>query len=192
MADYEVLTDLDPDQLTAVAAETYRLWLAFALGAATVGGQTLAHPSGRYAASISWHRTGKASVAIIADPGKAKEADYIEDGAPAHNRREAMLDGGGFVHISKSGSRYRFIPIRKDGTVPPASATDDIVSSPGGERLPAGIARVWGHRLSKNPDHYATMSSAQDADAWEVPAMPAMAPAAALAELLQRQYGGRA
>jgi hypothetical protein len=190
MKTYYVYTDLDPSALTEVAMETYRLWLAFALGNGEIGGKTLAYPSGRYAASISWKKEGAAHIAIIADETIAPEAKWIEEGRAQVDMKAAML-GKGNTRTSSSGSRYRAIPIRRNA-VPPKFDVGDIVTSNAGERLPVRTARMWSKpRQRVNLDHFATMSDAPGSSPWVVPAMAAYSPAAILADLIRNETGGR-
>lgn len=187
---YEVKTNLNPEQLTELAAETYRIWLGFALGKTSIGGKTLAHPSGRYAAALSWRRTGIASIAIIADES-TPEVGWIEYGRQGADIREAMLSGGN-AKIGKDGYAYRVIPMRPDQwRATPSLGASDIVASGGGEKLRPGVAKIWA--TARPPvdgaSEYVTMSANPDAhskgaDAWKVPPMPAYAPASILAELM--------
>jgi hypothetical protein len=187
---YDVYTDLDPDALTEVAMETYRRWLSFALGQDEIGGKILSHPSGRYAASISWKKVGAAQIAIISDETVAPEAKWIEEGKAQADMKAAML-GKGNTRISSSGHRYRTIPIRRNA-VPPKFDVGEIVTSNAGERLPVRTSRMWSKpRWRVNPDHFATMSDAPGSSPWVVPAMPAYSPAAILAALIRQETGGR-
>lgn len=107
---YDVFTDLDPEQLTQVAAETYYRWLQFALGKAEIGGKKLKHPSGRYAAALSWKKTGVARIAIIADENAAKEIGILETGHAEFSLKDQMLaPGRPGVRVSKEGYPYRRI-----------------------------------------------------------------------------------
>lgn len=180
---HDVHTNLDPETLTEVVAETYRMWLAFALGQGEIGGKTLAHPSGRYAASISYRKTGAASFAVIADESVAPEALWIEDGRRGANMKDAMLAGG---KIGKDGCRYRDIPIRKDGVAPGFDLGDAVTNGREG-RLPAKVGRLWATpRAHTDAGRYVRMSDAPGSSAWQIPDMPAYSPAAILADLIGR------
>lgn len=183
---YEVHSDISPEEVTIIAAAVYREWLAFALGGFSIGGKTLKHPSGRYAAAISWRQTGTASVALIADEDAAPEALWIEEGRSGADMKAAMLAGG---KIGKDGYRYRTIPIRKDGTIPKTAQAANIVrGKSGGERLGSRIAKIWAKpRPAVNASHYAVMSNRPGAAAWQIPDMPAYAPAKILSDLLRQQ-----
>lgn len=200
---YEVYTDLDPEALTDVAAMVYRAWLAFALGQGEIGGQVLKHPSGRYAASMSWKKTGEAAVAIIADETIAPEAGWIEEGKTSADMKAAML-GKGNTRTSKAGYRYRVIPMRRDATTPSADILGDIVTTKAGETLPVRAARMWARpRWRSNPSSrrtvppgivpspFVTMTDKPGSSPWVVPAMPAYSPAAILADIIRRETAAR-
>jgi hypothetical protein len=196
MADrtYEVYTDLDPDALTDVAALVYRAWLAFALGQGEIGGRVLKHPSGRYAASMSWRKTGQAAVAIIADESIAPEAQWIEEGKSSADIKAAML-GKGNTKISKAGYRYRVIPMKRDPTAPAFDASS-ILTSQAGEHLPVKTARMWARSYSHwdtqhGADRFRTMTDKPGSAPWVVPAMAAYSPAAILADIIRREAGTR-
>ena len=184
---YEVKTNLDPEQLTEVAIETYIQWLKFALGQASIGGRTLQHPSGRYAASISWKRTGVASVAIVADESAAPEAGWIEEGHTGANMKDEMLAGG---KVGKDGYRYRDIPIREDSDTPVFDVAKAINNARGG-RLPARTGRMWAvAKAYIDPNnHLVRMTNRPGSSDWQIPDMPAYSPAANLAALLRSAHG---
>jgi hypothetical protein len=187
---YTVHTDLDPEQLTQVAIETYAKWLAWSLGKESLLGMTLMHPSGRYSASLSWKRTGASSVAIIADEKIAPEALWIEDGASAHSMKEAML-GKGNTKVDAQGYRYRVIPIRKDGYFPQGTdANPEVVQTPTGGGISMATGKIWSRKAPAiDADHFAIMSDKPGSAEWMVPAMRPYAPAAILASLLKQEFG---
>jgi hypothetical protein len=187
---FVVQTNLSPDELTDVAIATYVKWLAWAIGDGSLLGKTLKHPSGRYASSISWRRTGIATVAIIADESIAPEATWLEKGASAHSMRDAML-GEGNTKTDKQGYRYRVIPIRKDGAFPSITGnTPSVEQTYNGGGLTAKLGKIWSRPVPHtDASHYAVMSDRPGASAWNVPAQPAYAPAAILAALLRLEYG---
>jgi hypothetical protein len=180
---YDVYTDLDPKYLTEVAIATFEAWLSFALGKSSLGGKTLKFPSGRYAASLSWKKTGNSTVSIMSDEGVSPESNWIESGAPSHSMRDAMLGGAG-TKTSAAGYEYRVIPIRQDASAP--TGAPQIVGNPKtGQRMSAKGKRAWAQpRAASNPDHFAVMSNAPGASEWIVPAMPAYAPAMILSQLI--------
>lgn len=194
MTVYDIYTDLDPDQLGNVAAETYYRWLEFSLGATDIGGKTLKHPSGRYAAALSWRATGRSVVSIIADESVANEVGIIENGSPAIDLKAKML-GGGKAKRGKDGYLYRTLYLRPDQwRDKPVLGLDSIVSAFGGEQLRAKLNRLWaqprphGDPKSRGPF---TMTNKPGSSPWRIPAMPAYAPAAILAQELQSKYGRR-
>lgn len=107
---YEVHTNLSPSQLTELAVETYKAWLQFAMGKQAIGGKVLKHPSGQYAAALSWRRTGATSIAIIADES-VPQVGWIEYGRAAADIKAAMLAD---AKVSKDGHRYRVIPVSRE------------------------------------------------------------------------------
>lgn len=187
MTDYTVHTDLDPEALSVLAAETYRQWLEFALGKGSIGGKTLQHPSGAYAASISWRKTGTASIAIIADETKAPEAKWIEDGhEPYGDLKDVMLAG---QPTSKDGYRYRVVPISDDAPTPAFDMTK-IVSNASGERIPTGTARLWARAKSNvKTSNFRMMTDKPGSADWLLPDMPAYSPAYILSELIRSAHG---
>lgn len=187
MTVYDVYTDLDPDQLTEVAKETFRMWLMFALGNDTAIGKGLMNPTGRYAASISWKKTGVSRVSIIADEKIAPEAARIEDGADGHNMK-VMLEKN--AKIDAQGYRYRVIPIRPDGPEGPLSFNmNSVVGGAGGEKLPQSVGRVWAKKRAYVDSKSRFVTMRERSPGWWVPAMPAYAPAMALKNMLEKQYG---
>lgn len=198
MADtvYNVETDLDPQMLTEVAIETYAQWLRFALGSEELGGRTLEFPSGRYAASISWRRTGVASVALVADEGKAAEALWLEEGHPSTSMKDKMLAGG---KVAADGSRYRVIPMRADGDIagatmykgrPQVDISTITQRTATGQRVSNKAKAMWASpRPVSNASRFRTMTDKPGSSPWVIPEMPAYAPAHFLAELLRQQYG---
>lgn len=183
---YDVHTNLDPQTLTEVAIETYRQWLEFALGKGQIGGHTLAHPSGRYAAAISWRRTGVATISIIANERSAPEAKWIEEGTSPADLKTTMLAG---VAPGKNGYRSRMIPI-SNNSPPPTFFAGDIVTSATGQRIGSRAGKVWATgRSARGKGAYATMSDRPGSAAWRVPAFAPYAPAGILSSLLRQDYG---
>lgn len=186
VAPIEVHTNLNPQQLTEVAIETFRQWLLFALGRESIGGKTLAHPSGRYAASLSWRRIGQSRIAIIADEDIAPEAASIETGTSGADIRAAMLPGG---KISADGHRYRRIPMRED-MIAPSTASFVAASVNQAARTGAVMptnASFWIKRKeNQGSDRVVTMTETNGKNNWRVPPQPAYAPAAILASLIRK------
>jgi hypothetical protein len=189
---YDIFTDLDPDMLGSVAAATYYRWLEFAIGKTDIGGKTLKHPSGRYASAISWKKTSRAVVSIIADESVANEVGIIEDGSPAVDLKSKMLTAGKSKR-SKAGYLYRTLYLRPDQwREAPSIGMDTITSAFGGERLASRVGKIWAQpRPDVDPNSRGpfTMTNKPGSSPWRIPAMAAYAPAAILAQELQSQYG---
>ncbi len=190
MVEYSVQTDLDPQALTQVAIDTFKIWLAFALGQSDLGGKTrtLMHPSGKYASSISWRKTGESEVAIIADESVAPEANWIESGRSAFSIKAAML-GKGKTKISKAGYRYRFIPFTANAPTPKFNMSSIITNSKGG-RLPIRSVKMWA-KASANRGYKggAVMTDKPGSSTWISPPMPAYSPAKILSDMIREGYG---
>jgi hypothetical protein len=189
---YDIYTDLDPDTLGAVAAETYYTWLMFACGQTDIGGKKLKHPSGRYASALSWKKTGRNRVSIIADEDAIPEVGIIEDGSPEIDLKSKMLTPDKSKR-SKDGYLYRTLYLRPDQwRAAPAIGMDSIVSTVGGDRLAARFGKIWAqprpHVDPKNRGPF-TMTNRPGASPWRIPAMAPYAPAAILAQQLKAAYG---
>ena len=78
--EYVVKTNLPIEMLTLVALEVFKAWADFAMGVGDADGNRIAHPTGRYRASISMQQTGEATIAIVADAKIAPEAIILETG----------------------------------------------------------------------------------------------------------------
>lgn len=197
---YVVHTNLDPLQLTEIAAETFFVWLKFALGQQTLEGKKLKHANGRYAASIRWRRTGVAKVAIIADENVAPEAGAIEYGRPAIDMKEHQLYGGK-AHISKDGYLYRTLLLRPDQWRPPAPSLNPnmVIDTVAGGRVRQGLARMWAKPRPWVDDgggsRFRTMSNrpkrAQNhpGPAWTMPEFHPYAPGKILADIIKQEFG---
>jgi hypothetical protein len=188
---YDIYTNLDPQQLSELASETFRVWLRFALGQEEIGGKKLLHPSGRYASAISWRRTGVARVSILADEDAVPEVGAIEYGRPEVDLKSKMLSGGN-THISKDGYAYRVLPLRTDQwrdtpTLTPGMTLDTM----SGGKVRAGVARMWAQPRPyvDRKSRFRTMSNRPGSAPWRIPEFHPYAPAAILAELLDQQFG---
>ena len=188
MQEFDVVTDMNPEEVNILAAIVFRELLAFYLGGFSIGGKTLEHPSGRAAAALSWKRTGEHSVAIIADENAAPEIGWIEEGRKGADMKAAMLMGG---KVGKDGYRSRVIPIRKDGFVSKGAESATVVRNGGrGEKLSARNTRMWAvPRPHVNAQAYATMSNRPGAAAWQIPDMPGYSPIKIMSDLLRQQIG---
>lgn len=188
MITYDVYTDLPPDLLTEVAKETFRLWLNFALGQQSALGKKLKNPTGRYAASLSWKMTSPTQVAIVADETIAPEAEWVETGTDGADMKKMLA---GKSKIGKDGEAYRVVPLRPDNSGGPLKFDmSRIVRGAGkGERLPASVGKMWASpRPYIDPNsRYRTIKASSPG--WQVPSMPAYAPALALKQLLENELG---
>jgi hypothetical protein len=189
---YDIYTDLDPDTLGAVAAETYYTWLMFACGQTDIGGKTLKHPSGRYASALSWKKTGRNRISIIADEDAIPEVGIIEDGSPEIDLKSKMLTPDESKR-SKAGYLYRTLYLRPDQwRAAPSIGMDSIVSTVGGDRLAARLGKMWAqprpHVDPKSRGPF-TMTNKPGSSPWRIPAMAPYAPAAILAQQLKAAYG---
>ena len=180
---YEVNTDLDPMALTELAIVTFQKWVSFALGKESIGGNRLMHPTGRYAASMSYKQTGVSTVAIIADEKLAPEGGWIESGRAGFSLKDKMLQGKN-VRRSKAGYLYRWIPINK-GTDSLAHAFRVKAHSPVSKQIWASIREKAG----KGNVEFALMSNKPGSASWIIPPMPAYSPAKILADAIREQYG---
>ena len=188
---YTVYTDLDPLQLSELAAETFMAWLKFALGQDSLDGKKLKHPSGRYASAISWRKTGIAQVAIIADEDAIPEVGAIEYGRPEISMKDHMLHGGS-AKMSKDGHLYRVIPLRPDQWRPtPTLSPGMIVDTMTGGRLRKGVGRMWAQPRPwvDKKSRFRTMTDRPGSSPWIIPEFHPYAPAKVLAELLQQEFG---
>lgn len=167
--------------------ETYRQWLSWSLGGDTIAGaRTLQHPSGRYAASLSWRRTGVASVAIIADEESTPEAKWLEEGTTGYADFKALMLGR-HSKTSKDGYKYRIIPIRNDGSLPENSVPNIVETSRGG-RLSKPQGKIWASNGPTGAQEFRVMTNKPGSAAWALPPMTPYAPAKILSDLLKKQY----
>ena len=193
MTDYTVHTNANPQQLGLIAADTYKQWMEFALGHKEIGGKKLMHPSGKYAASISWQRQGTYQVVIVADDTVAPEGKWIEDGISGFSIKQKML--AKYSKINAKGERYRIIPMPpypdkdKPNDMLNGNSLADFITkyNPNGQRVRRNIARMWGKPIKRTS--FRTMRDGPGAAAWYIPDRPAYAPAKHLADLLKNQYG---
>jgi hypothetical protein len=189
---YDIYTDLDPEMLGAVAAETYYTWLMFSVGQTDIGGKTLKHPSGRYASALSWKKTGVNRVSIIADEDAVPEVGIIEDGSPEIDLKSKMLTPDKSKR-SKDGYLYRTLYLRPDQwREAPSIGMDSIASTLGGDRLKSRLGKMWAqprpHVDPKSRGPF-TMTNKPGSSPWRIPAMAPYAPAMILAQQLQSAYG---
>ncbi len=171
---YVVKTNLDPEHVNQLGLEIFAKWVEFALGQQSLGGRKLIYPTGRYAASISFQKTGEASVAIIADEKIAPEALFLETGHAQVDLKTKLQQG-------------RAYPMHR----PPGNWA--TITSTGLRRVGAGPAKpsMWAEVRAAGSSGYASIGPNSPADSWIIPSMPAYAPAAALAALARSKAAGR-
>ena len=197
---FPIQSNLDPDELSDVLLETFRLWTDFALGKRAIGGKILKYPSGRYAAAITAKKDENGrTVGIYVDDSVegAKEARIIEHGHVAVNLKDYMLRS---AKVSKDGYRYRRINLRQ-APISPLQALSNI--SVGGGFVSRGpkhslrsfsksLGRMWaGNYGSAYGSNWRVMTDAPGSSPWRIPAMPAFSPARQLRDLLGSKYGRR-
>lgn len=203
---YEVHTNLDPLELSELAAETFMVWLQFAMGQESLDGKKLKHANGRYAASIRWRRTGVAKVAIIADENVAPEAGAIEYGRPAIDMKEHQLYGGK-ARLSKDGYLYRVLLLRPDQWQPllPKFNQNMVIDTMGSGRVRPGLARMWAKPRpwvhtgrsygDGNAARFRTMSNKpkraanHPGPAWTMPEFHPYAPGKILRDIIESEFG---
>jgi hypothetical protein len=174
-----------------LAAETFQVWLRFALGQEELNGKRLKHASGRYASAISWRRTGVAQVAILADEDAIQEVGAIEYGRPSTDLKAVML-GQGRTRVSREGYYYRVLPLRPDQWRPTPVLSDGMmINTLGGGRLRRGVGRMWATPrpyVDRN-SRFRTMSNKPGSARWVIPEFHPYAPGKFLADLLREEFG---
>lgn len=168
---YDVMTNLDPNQLNQVGLEIFAKWTEFALGGLQLGGKRVLYPTGKYAASLHYRRYGMTRVAIIADEKYAPEARMLETG----HRPVDLLQ-----HLTPG----RAYPMHRGWAM-------GVIMGKPGRRLWAkrrasgftGFARVPHQRA---PGKFNTSHTGPE---WTIPAMPAYSPARILRDLVQAKFG---
>jgi hypothetical protein len=154
---FDIFTNLPPQQVSRIAVEIFSLWVDFALGRASIGGKKLIYPTGRYAASISYHFTGESSVAFVAT---APEADILEHGHPSIDLKQKLRPGHYLMHRTGPGK--------------------PSMRSSRGSGLTANVA-MWAKMREQSASGFATLGPNSPPGSWIIPAMPAYSTAAILA-----------
>jgi hypothetical protein len=203
-----VATDQDPKYVTQVGLSIFKMWRDFAAGRQSLGGRSLMHPTGRYAASIRmgrWVRGQEMSrrgrggrrmvsrIAIIADEGIAPEAGFIERG---HHRIDMLryLQLGRFYPMHRLGGGYAtdaastyypsalhsqsFVGGRRQAQRMWAIGRE--ISKAGGAKTPPRIFGRGGRGRS---------NTSNTGPAWTIPPMVAYSPTQHLVDLFRQQYG---
>jgi len=192
----DIATEEEKRGLDAFVAKLFREWVDFAMGQKDirVGGKVAnrpLHPSGRYAASLSYSRrkvsTGKYKVTFSADSFSAPEAEAIEFGRKSIDLKKYML--------GKDGRQMRVIPIRSTPsmlfTPPPYGPTRKRSSeakkslAEGAHNAPeSGVYRV----MTNQPGSWIMRKWPRKGD--ESGKMVPFQPAHLLMEKLRLKYGG--
>ena len=157
--EYYVFTDLSPDELTDVAMEIYKKWIAFSLGLDDVAGYKVMNPTGRMASSIRVEGRSINHIAIVAD---APEAEILEEGHEAIDLKQKLIAG-------------RAYPMHRGTGVPVFNPTfagraANVWAAPKAEGF-NGVARI------------PTEITPENAGSWIIPAMAAWSPARHLADM---------
>jgi hypothetical protein len=152
--EYVVNTNLSPEQLSAVAIEIFSQWVSFAMGLGSIGGKMLAHPTGRYAASIEYQVLGATQISILANTGVAPEGGILESGHARFDLKTKFQKG-------------RVYPMHRGGQAGPATMRGSM----------------WASARRKNSTGFASIGQNSAEDSWILPAMPAYSPARLLADL---------
>lgn len=168
---YVVRTNLPPEQVNRVGLEIFAKWVEFARGMTTLGGRRLVYPTGRYASSIRFEKTGEASVAIIADEEIAPEALFLET-------------GHGPIDLKTKLQHGRAYPMHR-----PLGGTPGTTL----RRTGAGPAKpsMWAEVRAAGSSGFASIGPNSPADSWIIPAMAAYNPASFLASMARSMAAGR-
>ena len=153
---YDVWTDLDTDQITEIGIAIAEKWIAFAMGEDSIhGSHHIRNATGRYASSIYVISDMPNKVSVIADEDIAPEARWLEEG---HGQYDM-----------KSQFPGRTFPMHR-GT------GNAILNSTFGGRA----NNVWATPRAEGFNGFARVPStitAENANSWIIPAMPAWSPA---------------
>lgn len=174
MLTYDVVTDASPDEITAIGLAIYERWVAFALGKADINGQMIKHPTGRMASAIRFVGKGPGHVAIILDENMAPEGRWMEVGHGKIDLKKLMRPG-------------QVVPMHRgqEGAYGSAGYGSPVFNSTLGGRA----KNVWAVPRAQGQSGFATIPTkitAENADSWVIPAMPATSPAMHLAEMARR------
>lgn len=172
---YDVVTDMDPQMLTAVSLEIFRMWVDFAMGKSAIGGKSLMHPTGRYASSITINRISETQIAIMSDDDMAPEGHYLEVGHKEVDLKKIMQPG-------------KAVPMHRGakGAYGSKGYGKAVLN-----RTPAGRAsNIWAKPKARGSTGFAripTKITADNMNSWIIPAMPAYSPAEQLAALIRQK-----
>jgi hypothetical protein len=172
---YVIRTTLPPEAVTRIGMEIYALWVEFAMGQTSLGGKRLMYPTGRYASSIEFKKTGEASVGVIADEAIAPEAKFIEH-------------GHGAVDLKLKFQRGRPYPMhRPTGDAQHAAETGlkRVGSGPPGRQ-----PRMWAEVRSRESSGYASIGVNSSPGSWVIPPMTPYAPSLVLSAMIRQMLAG--
>ncbi len=176
---YEVKTDMNPDMLTGVALRVYRKWVQFALGRTHLGGHILKHPSGKYAASIQWRRTGTATIEIFSE---APIAEMMETGRPSYSMKKMLRK-------MKGKNAYRIIPLgggREQTSMYTAAAMASLSKAESTAFRGAGKMWVTPSKYSPSGVKFRTMSNKPGSASWRIPRFKPYTPVKFLLQLMKQ------
>lgn len=169
-----IYTDLDPQTLSAVSYTIFQRWVAFAMGKEQIQGFQLKHPTGRYASSISRRTYSPYRIAIMSDEKMAPEGVFLEE-------------GHGEIDLKDKLQRGRTYPMHRGqkGSFGSAGYGSPILSRSKGDRR----KNIWAEPRSQGFSGFAKVPetiTAENANSWIIPPMPAYSPAAHLVDLFKR------
>lgn len=171
---YDVMTDMDPQTVTAVSREIYRRWVDFALGRSKLGINTLMHPTGRYASSIQFKRWSATKISVFTDDNLAPEAEILEHGHGPIDLKKKLQPG-------KAYPMHR----GREGQFGSAGYGKPVLN-----RTVAGrMKNIWARPRARGFTGFArvpTKITAANATSWIIPRMPAYAPAQYLVDLIRQ------
>lgn len=162
--DYVVRTNLPPDKLSDLSVQVFRRWLEFALGLTEMNGHKLKHPTGKYASSLTYRQTGRASVQVFANEQTAPHANAIETGHTAIDMKQ---------HLDM-------------GRVYPMHGFDRPYPSMGDYAGPSGKPIMWAYNRIQGFTGFARVGPS----GWVIPPMPAYSPAKILSDLVANEIRG--
>lgn len=169
---YTVLTDLDPESLTAVGFAIMEKWISFAMGKSEIASYRIEHPTGRYASAIRLEGRSETEIAIIADEEIAPEIEWLEEGHRAVDLK-TLLPG-----------RRLQMHRGREGQYGSAGYSAPVLNMTFGGRA----NNVWATPRAAGRSGFARVPStvtAENAASWIIPAMAAWSPAQHLAEMVR-------
>ena len=165
----EIYTDAPPQFMGLIMQRLFERWIEFARGQRNLDFGGLSHPTGKYAASISYKKFGETRVMIEANEAKAPEAKWIEWG----HRRYDMKQNPNLVG--------RTFPMHRMGGYNGYNVAQNLAKL----NLPSkGHApKLWAKARAASSTGFAKLGKNAPADSWVIPEMKAYHPALILAKL---------